>query len=165
MTGHRFRFVSLVDYDGENVSFGDNSKAQIIGKGCLGGDQKPTLNDVFLVDGLKQSLLSTSQLCDKGNQLFLVDGIKHNLLSISQLCDKGNQVIFDSNSCKVLNAKTNKVILPGLRNNDNIYTIEECSENESRCLMTKDQETQLWHQRMGHVNFKLIKMLSKQKEH
>lgn len=53
-----------MDRDGGNVSFGDNSKAQIIGKGCVGGDQMPTLNDVFLVDGLKHNLLSISQLCD-----------------------------------------------------------------------------------------------------
>lgn len=75
--------------------------------------------------------------------------------------DKGNKVVFDSNSYKVLNEKTNKVILIGLRTKDKIYTIEECSENESRCLMRKDQENQLWHQRLGHVNYKLTKMLSK----
>ena len=70
-------------------------------------------------------------------------------------------MVFDSNSCKVLNEKTNKVILNGLRTKDNIYTIEESSENESRCLMRKDLENQLWHQRMGHVNYKLMKMLPK----
>lgn len=32
------RFSSLIDFDGE-VSFGDNSKAQIAGKGCVGRDQ------------------------------------------------------------------------------------------------------------------------------
>lgn len=78
------------------------------------------------------------------NDVFLVEGLKHNLLSIGPLCDKGNKVVCDSKSCKVVNEKTNKVILTGLRTKENIYTIEECSENESRFLMTKDRENRLW---------------------
>ena len=68
MTGDRSRFSSIENYDGGDVSFGDNSKAQIIGKGCVKGDQMPNLSDVFLVEGLKHNLLSISQLCDKGNK-------------------------------------------------------------------------------------------------
>ena len=69
MTGDRSRFISLVDYDGGNVSFENRSKAQIIGKGCVKRDQMPNLSDVFLVKGLKHNLLSISQLCDKGNKV------------------------------------------------------------------------------------------------
>ena len=68
--------------------------------------------------------------------------------------DKGNKVVFDSQSCKVINDKSNLI-------KGNIYVIEECDENESRCLITNDQENYLWHQMMGHINFKLMKILSK----
>ena len=57
--------------------------------------------------------------------------------------------------------KSNQIILTGFRTKGNIYIIEECGENESRCLITKDKENYLWHQRMGHINFKLMKILSK----
>ena len=61
----------------------------------------------------------------------------------------------------MINDKSNQIILTGSRTKGNIYIIEECGENESRCLITKDQENYLWHQRMGHINFKLMKILSK----
>ena len=95
------------------------------------------------------------------SDVFLMEGLQHNLLSISQLCDKGNKVVFDSQSCKVINDKSNQIILTRSRTKGNIYIIEECGENESRCLITKDQENYLWHQRMGVINFKLMKILSK----
>lgn len=69
MIGDRSRLISLVDYGERNISYGDNRKAQIIGKGCISGDQMPTLNDVFLVEGLKHNLLSIGPLCDKGNKV------------------------------------------------------------------------------------------------
>jgi hypothetical protein len=36
------------------------------------------------------------------NNVWLVDGLKHNLVSISQFCDSGYVVMFDKNSCTVL---------------------------------------------------------------
>lgn len=71
-------------------------------------------------------------------------------------------MIFDSKQCEVINERTNNVILTGLRTKDNVYIIDESNPMESRCLMTKIQESQLWHRRMGHVNYRLLKMLSSQ---
>lgn len=61
----------------------------------------------------------------------------------------------------MINDKSNQIILTGSRTKGNIYIIKECGENESRCLITKDQENYLWHQRIGHINFKLMKILLK----
>lgn len=44
-------------------------KHRLLAKGCISGEQMPTLNDVFLVEGLKHNLLSISPLCDKGNKV------------------------------------------------------------------------------------------------
>ena len=60
-----------------------------------------------------------------------------------------------------MNDKSNQVIPTGSRTKGNIYIIEECGENESRCLITKDQESYQWHQRMGRINYKLMRTLSK----
>ena len=50
----------------------------------------------------------------------LVDGLKHTLLSISQLYDKGNKVTFDNCSCTIESIKHNKVFFVGQRV-ENIY--------------------------------------------
>ena len=38
--------------------------------------------------------------------VYLVDGLRHNLLSVSQLCDKDNLVVFTLNRCLVVNMDT-----------------------------------------------------------
>ena len=47
-------------------TFGDNAKWRIIGQGNIGNDTFSLIESVLLVDDLKHSLLSISQLCDKG---------------------------------------------------------------------------------------------------
>ena len=57
-----------------------------------------------------------------------------------------------------------EVIMKGARSKDNCYlwtSLEtKCS---STCLMTKEEEARLWHQRLGHLHLKGIKeVLSKE---
>ena len=49
------------------MSFGDNKKGAIVGIGKVGNNEYHSIENVFLVDGLKFSLLSVSQMCDRGN--------------------------------------------------------------------------------------------------
>ena len=69
------------------MHYGDSSQGKIIGM-CLIQFQNVTLENVFLVDGLK-----------------------HNLIRISQLCDMNYKVCFDTNSCEVVSLKTKDVKL------------------------------------------------------
>ena len=78
MTSDKTKFLSLMNIDRGQVTFGDNAKGKVIGKGKIEKSEHHYIEDVLLVKGLK-----------------------HNLLSISQLCDKGNTVTFNSNSCIV----------------------------------------------------------------
>ena len=43
--------------------------------------------------------------------MYHVDGLKYSLLSVSQICDKGNEVKFTSDKCTVMSLTTKKVIL------------------------------------------------------
>ncbi|VFQ79403.1 unnamed protein product [Cuscuta campestris] len=67
MTGDASKFRSLEYFKGGNVVFGDNNKGRIIGSGTVGKDNATTVENVLLVEGLKQNLLSISQLCDRGS--------------------------------------------------------------------------------------------------
>ncbi|VFQ88282.1 unnamed protein product [Cuscuta campestris] len=65
MTGDASKFRSLEYFKGGNVVFGDNNKGRIIGSGTVGKDKATTVENVLLVEGLKNNLLSISQLCDR----------------------------------------------------------------------------------------------------
>jgi hypothetical protein len=133
------KFTSLTLKDGGNVKFGDNSKGKIIGIGNIGKTHSLVIEDVLLVDGLK-----------------------HNLLSISQLCDKGYNVIFKSIMCIIVNEIDNQVLFVAFRN-ENVYTIDfdNMTSKESICLAAINENSWLWHRRLGHANMELLSKLSK----
>ena len=57
---------------------------------------------------------------DSIDNVYNVDGLKYTLLSVSQICDKGNEVKFTSEKCTVVNLTTKKVILTAYRSK-NMY--------------------------------------------
>ena len=63
-----------------HVTFGDGVKGRVLGKGTLDVEGLSRLKSVLHVEGLKE-----------------------NLISISQLCDQNLLVKFIKNTCKVLN--------------------------------------------------------------
>ncbi|XP_070034888.1 uncharacterized protein [Nicotiana tomentosiformis] len=88
MTGSRNQFLSLEDLKGGNVSFGNGKKGEIIGVGKVGKDDSHSIENVYLIDGLKYSLIS-----------------------VSQLCDRDNLVAFTFTKCFVINLITDKIVL------------------------------------------------------
>ena len=58
MTGDKSKFLSLSAYYGGTVTFGDNQKGEIVTIGKVGKSQLHSIDNVFLVEGLKHSLLS-----------------------------------------------------------------------------------------------------------
>ena len=65
MTKDASLLQDIKERDGPSVTFGDNSKGKIVGKGTL-TNGITTVTNVAVVSGLKHNLLSVSQLCDKG---------------------------------------------------------------------------------------------------
>ena len=50
----------------QTCNLGDNNKGRILGVGKIGTNSSSSIKKVLIVEGLKHSLLSVSQLCDKG---------------------------------------------------------------------------------------------------
>ena len=65
MTWDKSSFTSLENYDGRVVTFGDGSLACVKGKGSIVISGYSKLDGVLYVKGLKLSLLTISQMCDK----------------------------------------------------------------------------------------------------
>jgi len=119
------------------VTYGENNRGKILGVGDIGGDDDVIIKDVLLVEGLK-----------------------HSLLSISQLCDKGYKVTFESDLCLVADSKTSEIVLVGKQVNNvymhNVY----CITSSMNCLLTRNDETWLWHRRLAHIHMHHLNRLA-----
>jgi len=94
--------------------------------------------------------------------VWLVDGLKDNLLSISQFCDNGYDVLFVKNNCTVIKTIDQSIVFKEKRRN-NVYKIyfSELTDQKVLCLLSMSDKKWLWHKRLGHANWRLISKLSK----
>ncbi|CAM8886394.1 unnamed protein product [Rhodiola kirilowii] len=138
MTGNPEFLTSIEECKGSsNVTFGDGVESKVIGKGILNVQGLPRLKEVLLVKGLQA-----------------------NLISISQLCDGEHHVQFSQDECVVLNQK-NEPVLTGRRSSNNCYLLNLGKPNaETTCLLSRTEEMNLWHQRMGHVNLRTLQKIT-----
>ncbi|CAG4980328.1 unnamed protein product [Colias eurytheme] len=83
------------------------------------------------------------------NVLFVPE-LKTNLLSVSKIIQSGCNVIFNESGCKIYNASNKLVAHARLMNATYLLNTFQ----EMQVMMAKaDDDTYLWHQRMGHLNF------------
>ncbi len=106
-------FNNVTKQDLGSVTFGNNSKARVVGIGSV-------------------DFAGTTQV----EQVLLIDGLKHNLLSISQLCDEENIIIFEHDKCiiKSLETKETRFVI---QYNKNMYILQlkELADQDI-CLIT-----------------------------
>nr|GEU44034.1 hypothetical protein [Tanacetum cinerariifolium] len=104
------------------------------------------------------------------DDVYFVKELKFNLFSISQMCDKKNNVLFTDTKCVVLSSDfklhdKNHVLLRVPREN-NMYNVDlknVIPSGDLTCLFAKAtlDESNLWHRRLGHINFKTMNKLVK----
>jgi len=121
------------------VSFGDNSKSQVLGLGKV-----VVAPDISLVDVL------------------LVETLGYNLLSVRALGKMGFAVFFDYDIVVLLRSKTLKVAFVGYVEND-LYVVDFSGKTttSAMCLFGKADEGWLWHRRLAHVNMRTLQSLHK----
>ncbi|GJT64046.1 putative ribonuclease H-like domain-containing protein [Tanacetum coccineum] len=145
MTGNRSYLTDYEEIDGGFVAFGGNSKGgKITGKGKI-KTGKLDFEDVYFVKELK-----------------------FNLFSVSQMCDKKNSVLFTDTECVVLSPDFKLTdeshVLLKVPRKDNMYSVDlknVVPQGGLTCLFAKatPDESNLWHRRLGHVNFKTMNKL------
>ncbi|GKB94789.1 putative ribonuclease H-like domain-containing protein [Tanacetum coccineum] len=145
MTGNKCYLDEYEDYDGGFVSFGDG-KRRISRKG------KIKIGSLDFDD------------------VFFCKELKYNLFSVSQICDKKNNVLFTDTECLVLSSNFKLLdesqVLLRVPRKDNIYSVDLKSVVPTgglTCLITKAiiDESNTWHRRLGHINFKTMNKLVK----
>ena len=92
--------------------------------------------------------------------VLLVDGLKHNLLNISELCDKGYNITFEPELCLIIDSKSSETVLVGKLVN-NVYMLNvSCITYSMNCLLTRNDESWLWHRRLAHINIHHLNRLA-----
>ncbi|GJT89915.1 putative ribonuclease H-like domain-containing protein [Tanacetum coccineum] len=143
MTGNKCYLTEYEDYDGGFVSFGDG-KGGILGKGKI-----------------KTGTLDFDDVC-------FCKELKYNLFSVSQMCDKKNNVLFTDTECIVLSSDFKLLdesqVMLRVPRKDNIYSVDLKSVVPTgglTCLVAKAtiDESNLWHRRLGHINYKTLNKL------
>ncbi|GJR19257.1 retrovirus-related pol polyprotein from transposon TNT 1-94 [Tanacetum coccineum] len=87
-----------------------------------------------------------------------VDNLRFNLLSIGQIYDNKCRVTFSKHDSEI--TKGGKVIGRGIRKKG-LYVMKLGNKPKDQiCLATIDENSTLWHRRLGHANMRLIQSLA-----
>nr|GEV18577.1 hypothetical protein [Tanacetum cinerariifolium] len=145
ITGNMSYLSDFEEINGGYVAFGGNPKGgKISGKGKI----------------------RTGKL--DFDDFYFVKELKFNLFSVSQMRDKKNSVLFTDTECIVLSPEFKmldgtQVLLRVLREN-NMYNVDLKNivlSGDLTCLFAKAilDESNPWHKRLGHINFKTMNKL------
>ncbi|GJS35754.1 putative ribonuclease H-like domain-containing protein [Tanacetum coccineum] len=145
MIGNRSYLTDYEEIDEGFVAFGGNSKGgKITGKGKI-RTSKLDFEDVYFVKELKFNLFSVSQMCDKKNNVLFTD----------------TEYVVLSPDFKLTNESH---VLLKVPRKDNMYSVDlknVVPQGGLTCLFAKatPDESNIWHRRLRHVNFKTMNKL------
>ncbi|KAG8478423.1 hypothetical protein CXB51_028191 [Gossypium anomalum] len=92
--------------------------------------------------------------------VLLVPEIDRNLLSIAQLLEKGYSVVFKGQECQITNPNGSSLMTVTM--SDKFFEVDWSGDSHS-AHTASTENTKLWHQRLGHANFKsMAQMVSKE---
>nr|GEZ43887.1 putative ribonuclease H-like domain-containing protein [Tanacetum cinerariifolium] len=104
------------------------------------------------------------------DNVYFVKELKFNLFSVLQICDKRNSVLFTDTECLVLSfdyklPNESQVLLRVPREN-NMYNVNLKNivpSGDLTCLFAKAtlDESNLWHRKLAHINFKTLNKIVK----
>jgi hypothetical protein len=115
---------------GGRITYGDGSQSKVIGKGIID------------IPGLGTS-----------HEALYVEGLKANILSINQFCDNDLMVQFSKRECNIFD-NSGKWLMGGERTANNCYGLPGLTADpQIFCNKATIDDSELWHQRLGHLNF------------
>ncbi|GJT84818.1 retrovirus-related pol polyprotein from transposon TNT 1-94 [Tanacetum coccineum] len=104
-----------------------------------------------------QKLFSTYKAYNRGNVIF-GSNIHGNIIGKGQICDNKFRVTFSEHNSEI--TKDGKVIGRGIRKKG-LYVMKLGNKPKDKiCLATIDENSTLWHRRLGHANMRLIQSLA-----
>nr|GEU56959.1 hypothetical protein [Tanacetum cinerariifolium] len=143
MTGNISYLSDYETFDGGYVSFGQGG-CKIIGKGTI-KTSKLEFENVYFVKDLKYNLFSVSQICDNKNNVLSTDSEYIVLGRDFKLLDDANILLRTPRQHNMYSIDLNNIV----------------PYRDLTCLVAKASadECNLWHRRLGHLNFKTMNKL------
>ncbi|GJS61392.1 zf-CCHC domain-containing protein [Tanacetum coccineum] len=103
-----------------------------------------------------RKLFSSYKAYKGGNVIFGIN-IRGNIIGKGQICDNKCRVTFSEHDSEI--TKDGKVIGRGIRKKS-LYVMKLGNKPKDQiCLATIDENSMLWHRRLGHTNMRLIQSL------
>ncbi|KAL0298721.1 UNVERIFIED_CONTAM: Retrovirus-related Pol polyprotein from transposon TNT 1-94 [Sesamum radiatum] len=143
MTYNKGAFQTLDESFKTNVKLGDNHIVKVEGKGLVAIN---TRKDTRII-----------------NDVMYIPNLRTNLFSVGQMMEKGYTLHFGGDSCTIYD------------NKDKTLKIAEVRMKEHRCfpihlqymgrtaMKAQEDQSWLWHRRLGHFNFQGLKILHQKK--
>ncbi|GKA20316.1 retrovirus-related pol polyprotein from transposon TNT 1-94 [Tanacetum coccineum] len=104
-----------------------------------------------------RKLFSSYKAYNGGNVIF-GSNLRGNIIGKGQICDNKCRVTFSEHDSEI--TKDGKVIGRGIRKKG-LYVMKLGNEPKDKiCLATIDENSMLWHRRLGHANMRLIQSLA-----
>ncbi|GJS78150.1 retrovirus-related pol polyprotein from transposon TNT 1-94 [Tanacetum coccineum] len=115
--------------------------------------------------GCLQPILSYGYLVQRNitiKRVFCVEWLNHNLFLVGQFCDADLEVAFRKSTCHIRDLNGNDPFTGSLGTDLYTVTLQETTSPNPICLMAKASSSQewLWHQRLSHLKFDTINLLS-----
>ncbi|GJV17418.1 retrovirus-related pol polyprotein from transposon TNT 1-94 [Tanacetum coccineum] len=104
-----------------------------------------------------RKLFSTYKAYNGGNVVF-GSNLRGNIIGKGQICDNKCKVTFSEHGSEII--RNGKVIGRGIRKKG-LYVMKLGNKPKDQiCLATIDENSTLWHRRLGHANMRLIQSLA-----
>ena len=92
------------------------------------------------------------------SSVLYVPDLSCNLFSVRNITDKGNRMLFEDITCSVI-TKDDIVIASGHKRG-NLYVLHGTADRQpDEALVAAEPSSDLWHQRLAHVNDKVLEKL------
>jgi len=145
MTGNKL-WLTKIHEEGLNktVKLGNDTTLKVAAKGSI----RVYINNVAYVI----------------SDVYYVSELKTNLLSLGQPQAHGLTILIKHNTCKIFHPDKGLVICTTMIGNHMFHLTTSMSSRHTKCFQientTVEKETQLWHKRFGHLNFKGLTTLA-----
>ncbi|KAM1349820.1 hypothetical protein EV1_003830 [Malus domestica] len=164
-------------YVGHDTTVQEEAKVWFVDSGCS-NHMTANKNILHNVDttNLTRVKMGNGQLVDtlgrgtiavhtKNGKMFikdvmLVPDLKQNLLSLGQLIEHGYYLYFGDNTCKIYDRRNRQQLVAKIeirKSRSFPLTIEYATQSAFK--MEVQEDSKLWHKRLGHLNFQSLKKL------
>ena len=134
--------MSLDDGFRQFIKLGNNTRMTVMGRGTVRMEVKGVIQVI--------------------TQVYYISELKNNLLGIGQLQEKGIAILIPNNLCKLFHC-SRRLIMQGEMTTNRMFVLLasiNSKEHDHACFKTvTENDMELWHYQMGHLNYKGLRTL------